>query len=474
MRALACAALLASASAAPRDLSSAFLSRGARRGSAGVGRRRGAAAPAPPAARAPPASRAVAAGGAAPPSVVSVLDFGADATGAADSTAAFQAALDSLAARGGEVTVPDGNFTFQGSLAFPPGLTLSGTFAAVPSHDVAQGAPPPARGSVLIPRGGRGNASGAAFLALAEDCAVRGLVIWHDGNARGAPPAEYPYAISLAGNNAAVEDVELLNPWNGISAVKAARHYIARVQGQPANIGIFVDETYDIGRIEDVHWNPWWDASPPYVTAQLERGVGFVFARTDWEYVLNTFVFGMSVGYNFVASATGSCNGNFAGIGADCCSNASIKVDAADPYGILVTNGEFTSFSFGADDGADHAEVVVTATNAGAVRFSNSAFWGPAHEVARIDGGGSVGFESCVFSSWDARKAGRPAIALGAGGAALLVRGCDFQTAHAGGQLVAAPGAGKVIFTNNLITGALNVTDGGARLAIVKDNAPDV
>ena len=22
--------------------------------------------------------------------------------------------------------------------------------------------------------------------------------------------------------------------------------------------GVYVDETYDIGRIEDVHWNPWY------------------------------------------------------------------------------------------------------------------------------------------------------------------------------------------------------------------------
>mgnify|MGYP006866143093 CR=1 FL=1 len=63
-------------------------------------------------------------------------------------------------------------------------------------------------------------------------------------------PAAYPYSIALTGNNPAVEDVELLNPFNGISAVGAARHYIARVQGQPANVGIFIDQTYDIGRVE--------------------------------------------------------------------------------------------------------------------------------------------------------------------------------------------------------------------------------
>jgi hypothetical protein len=50
---------------------------------------------------------------------------------------------------------------------------------------------------------------------------------------------------------------------------------------------------------------------------QLLHGRAFVFARTDWEYVFNTFAFGYAIGYHFVASPQGSCNGNFLGIGAD-------------------------------------------------------------------------------------------------------------------------------------------------------------
>ena len=66
-------------------------------------------------------------------------------------------------------------------------------------------------------------------------------------------------------NNAAVTDVELLGAWNGIAAVAAHRHYMARVQGQPLNIGVFVDETYDIGRIENVHFNPWFSDAHPFI-----------------------------------------------------------------------------------------------------------------------------------------------------------------------------------------------------------------
>lgn len=52
-----------------------------------------------------------------------------------------------------------------------------------------------------------------------------------------------------------------------------------------------------------------YSSQPAYMAHQLYHGRAFVFARTDWEYVLNTFVFGMAVGYHFVSSSSGSCNG---------------------------------------------------------------------------------------------------------------------------------------------------------------------
>lgn len=66
-------------------------------------------------------------------------------------------------------------------------------------------------------------------------------------------------------------------------------------------------------------------------------------------------------------------------------SHAAVQVDASQPYGILITNGEFTafcdapSFAFcnGPGNNASPVHVRVGAGNKGAVKFSNSAFWGP-------------------------------------------------------------------------------------------------
>ena len=56
-------------------------------------------------------------------------------------------------------------------------------------------------------------------------------------------------------------------------------------------------------------------ANKAFMSWQIVHGRSFVFARTDWEYVLNTFSFGYAIGYHFIASDKGSCNGNFLGIG---------------------------------------------------------------------------------------------------------------------------------------------------------------
>ncbi len=155
-----------------------------------------------------------------------------------------------------------------------------------------------------------------------------------------------------------------------------------------------------------------------------------------------------------------------------------MRVQAADPWGILITNGEFTSFSgsFGPDI-ADHTQVLITSTNKGAVRFANSAFWGPSNQIASVAGGGSLSFDSCIFNFWDAVGQNRSAIAV-TGSADTQVRGCDFQLPPPPGggarsHVSLGPGAGKAIVTDNLVAGPLVVLNGGAKRLIVANNADD-
>lgn len=392
---------------------------------------------------------------ATPDSFVNVRDFGAKGGGIQDDTNAFNSALSSFDNLGGIVYVPSGTYRINGALNIPRGTTLQGTYQCVSSHEVAFDPNDlPNYGSVLLAYGGRGNESGAPFISVAEDSTVRGLVIFYPEQVRNQVPQPYPWTIALTSINCAVIDVECLNCWNFISAVGAHRHFISRVQGQPINTGILIDAVYDIGRVEDAHWNPWYSQDKLYMSWQLVHGRAFVIARTDWEYFFNTFAFGYSIGYHFIESSTGSCNGNFLGIGADMMANASVLVESSDPWGILVTNGEFTAFvdsNFGTEY-TSPAQIIVTANNKGSVRFTNTAFWGPSDNIARV-AGGTTSFVNCIFTQWDAHNTG--AYAIEVTGGSVQIATSDFR--QNSNQVYITKNTTKAIITGNLIAGETKI-----------------
>ena len=207
---------------------------------------------------------------------------------------------------------------------------------------------------------------------------------------------------------------------NGIDATQNERHLIRNVQGQPLRRGIYVDAVYDVGRIENVHFNPWWSVQPPVRDWMMANGEAFVIGRSDWQYISNTFCFGYGIGYRFIKTAAGHgrSNGNFAGLGADDCA-VCVQVEACAPEGLLITNGEFVSLH-----GPDPTQVVVTATNGGTVRFVNCGFFGPSHQIARLSGHGTTAFSDCAFVTWDGQQQGRAAIQVLSG--KVQIRGCEF------------------------------------------------
>jgi hypothetical protein len=309
----------------------------------------------------------------------------------------------------------------KGEITIPDGVTLRGSFGCVPSHNGIRdhGQPKPGDdGSALFVTAGRGNEEGKPFLTLNTNSSVSGLTFYYPEQVMDDNPVPYPWTIAMRGKNPAAFDLELLNPYQGIDASQNERHNIRNITGQPLRRGIWVDAIYDIGRIENVHFNPWWNSHSKVYRWQTTNGEAFIFGRADWEYVLNTFCFGYRVGYKFVATATGACNGNFLGIGADDC-NRAMLVEQSAPYGILIANGEFTSFH-----GDDPTMLEVNNTNTGVVRISNSAFWGPCNQIAKVAGEGTVGFSDCTFVEWS--KTGDHA-AIQASSGSLLVRGCEFR-----------------------------------------------
>lgn len=382
-----------------------------------------------------------------------------------DNTAALQNALDAAGrAGGGVVQLPLGRFLVAGSLNIPTGVALEGRWRSVPAHNGLRdrGLPKPTDdGTTLLITGGAGDENGEPFITLNTNSTLKGVCIFYPDQKIDDVPTPYPYAIAMRGKNPAVLDVELLNPYNGIDASQNERHLIRNVSGQPLRRGVYVDNILDIGRIENVHFNPWFSHGTKLFEWQMENGEAFIFGRADWEYVLNTFCFGYNVGYRFIQTEKGVCNGNFLGIGADDCFTA-LQVDNCAPMALLITNGEFVSFH-----GPDPTMIRVSETNQGAVRFVNCAFWGPCKQIAKIAGTGTVGFADCTFMQWGGKDGQIPAIQADSG--TVLVRGCEFYLDRP--QIHLANRVGRAVITDNVITGAERIVNQSSGKVVISNNA---
>jgi hypothetical protein len=285
---------------------------------------------------------------------------------------------------------------------------------------------------------------------------VKGLTIFYPEQTV-ADVQPYPPAIAGGGTHLNVSEVTLVNPYQGIDFGGGHEmHYIRNVYGCPLRLGVRVDRCTDIGRIENVHFNPnsWTRAGTPnaprgedakrlmeYLGANC---VAFEFGRSDWEYVFNTFSYGCKVGYRFFKGGAGATNGNFVGLGADMATHPLLVEETQRP-GLLITNGEFVG------NHENEAALEVLASHTGVVQLSNCSFWGPHKRTARVAGKGVVSLAQCNFVHWDAENL--PAVE--ANGGDLTVQGCTFW--RDGRQVLLGPGLRSAVILGNTVEGALRI-----------------
>jgi len=342
-----------------------------------------------------------------PAPALSIADFGAVPDGTTDCTAAIQRAIDAATGHGGLVFVPAGRWRCAGSLILRMGVHLAGVNPAPLSWE-------PASGSILLPTGGRDQEDAPAFLEMWTSTSIKGLTIYYPEQ-RTEDIRPYPWTVHIRGNpddpqavsfDSTIENVTLINSYNGIRTgpTENGRHRLFHINGCVLRRGILIEGTGDIGRIENVqfHSHFWahaafagnWQRVFDYMQRHLEA---FIFGRTDWEYVHNTFVFPARVGYRFKESAGGdwggACNGQFTGIGADACDTC-VLVESLQPQGLLITNGEFNAHRVGRS-----TQVVVEPACSGSIRFVNCGFWGPVAHNAVLRGSAFVSFSDCYFSN---------------------------------------------------------------------------
>lgn len=342
--------------------------------------------------------------------IFSVRDFGAAGDGQTDDTAAIQKAIDAAAVKGGQVYLPPARYVVRGSLNVKTGVAVTGAHEAPLAIE-------PLIGTVILAMGGRDDESAPALFEMGHSSTVKGLTVWYPEQ-KPEDIHPYPWTFHLTGFDNTVENVTLINSYNGIRTgpENNVRHRVRSVYGCVLRRGLFVDNCTDIGRVENVQFHcHWWSAASvggnwdliyKYMYENLEA---FIFGRTDWEYASNNFVFPAKIGWRFIQTENGACNGQFTGIGADACETA-VRVDAIQPMGLLITGGQFVSFN-----GPFPVELIVSPDCNGSVRLVNCAFWGPALHNAVVEGNGFVSFSDCYFSSWNKETPDNPLVVVKSG-----------------------------------------------------------
>ena len=374
-----------------------------------------------------------------------VTGYGAKAEPGFDNRAAFQAAIDAAYNGGGGVVyIPAGHYEFrsvqtgsrnvrvrQGTtetnkdfdyqyvLRLPQSVQLRGDWADPDKNngrvlgtvlEVRVGKDAPNHDGTVESWWNDGQAGNALrttytsiadrFIEMNEGTGVTNLSIWYpEQDIKEIKP--YPWTLfQTKGNCATVENVTLVNAYNGFYSAPSELHYVLNSYMTALNKGIEIHVCTDIGRIEHVSIHPkyWASSGLPGSPSLAEltaftkaNGTGFRMHRSDWEYVSYLYVSGYQTGM-WIGREPGfrdAPNANLYEIHVDDCVTG-LYVQDVNPYGLLFSNASF---------GADNEGRAVyfyndfnTSTQFNGVDFKGS--------VVSDGSGGVISFESCTFSDY--------------------------------------------------------------------------
>jgi hypothetical protein len=208
-------------------------------------------------------------------------------------------------------------------------------------------------------------------------------------------------------------------------------------------MGISIDQCFDIGRINHIHFWPFWSNNPIIRHWVNNNGIAFSFQRTDWEIVEDVFAIGYHIGMNFNKSEFGSCNGQFTDINFD---NVDIGIDVShtQPYGILFSNLNLANAGAGSVRiGILGRNVTNTTVKSAAIVVRGGSFWGQFQQNILWLHQGLITISDSLFNNWNQTS---PAIQIESGRAMI---NNNYFADSIGNALTISENVDKVIVTGN-------------------------
>ncbi len=213
------------------------------------------------------------------PQSANVRDFGAKGDGLTDDTQAIQKALAAISS-GGVVTLPAGAYIVSAALNVPHGGTLIGEGVRWENGT--------SQLYVLE--------NGFSPIVLDHGASVKGLIIIYPNNMDNSNPTPYPPSILLNGINPSVENIVFSGAWIGVSTPQgggnAGQGLFKELTGFVHHVGIHLDESRDVNRIQDVHWFVGGKDTPGKPSYYRHNRVGFEFGSVDGIIMERCFIIG--------------------------------------------------------------------------------------------------------------------------------------------------------------------------------------
>jgi hypothetical protein len=341
--------------------------------------------------------------------------FGAVGDGKSGDSRAIQAAIDAAGAVGGVVWFPAGTYLIDAGLIIPRQVVLDGCGWGPPYT--------PANGSTLLVR----SAEMTPITIKGRGTTIRNLAMYHiqPDAKEGWAPAAYPAAIRITGcDDVRIENVFLQNPTVGIQSEHSGRVTIERLWGQPLRIGVTVDTSFDVFKMDNVHFWPFWSNQPSVRSYMNENAVAIESLRNDNPHYSNVFALGYAAGFHFGRSSDGITS-KFHIVNADIdLSNCGIKIDGAH------TTGQISNFTMqGNDAGAKHLSepgLTITAEHC-VVQAANLRITNVGGAGALVSGNHSyVALQNGWIENWDQEKSGHAAVEAANGASAYVGAGSIF------------------------------------------------
>ena len=264
-----------------------------------------------------------------------------------DCTAAIQAALDdAIAAGGGTVFLPEGKYRVEGTLNFYPNVFLRGRWREITAENELAGS------LIMV----HSKTDQPTIKLKGAGCGLRDLSFWRpDQKVTKDTASEHPFIITSEASPVTLENINLINPYNGIDLSRSGTCCLRGLYGSPLNVGLTADRSFAVSRYDSIHFSPdyWtWSGLPgspgkdgAHRSYMKNHGTAVNIKEMDGFYFGFSKISGFKKGLHFEKGASGDdASGEISYVSVTDCYDA-LYVD--DSKGFLIVGSAFEGSNYG-------------------------------------------------------------------------------------------------------------------------------